>query len=98
MLGESGIVIVSCTLDKQTKQILAGPEILTRGFVYVKESADLIKETEDICLEVIESDIMADDKKVDYTKIKNDVREKLGKYFYKETECKPMIITVIQEV
>ena len=98
MLGESGIVIVSCTLDKQTKKILAGPEILTRGFVYVKESADLIKETEDICLDIIESNVVLDSKKVDYTKIKNDVRDRLGKYFYKETECKPMIITVIQEV
>lgn len=98
MLGESGIVIVSCTLDKITKKILAGPEILTRGFVYVKESADLIKETEDICLDVIETNVLLDNKKVDYTKIKNDVRERLGKYFYKETECKPMIITVIQEV
>ena len=98
MLGESGIVIVSCTLDKQTKKILAGPEILTRGFVYVKESADLIRETEEICLDVIESNIIADNKKVDYTKIKNDVRDRLGKYFYRETECKPMVITVIQEV
>ena len=98
MLGESGIVIVSCTLDKLTKKILAGPEILTRGFVYVKESAELIKETEDICLDVIETDVLVDNKKVDYTKIKNDIRDRLGKYFYKETECKPMIITVIQEV
>ena len=98
MLGESGIVIISCTLDRETKKILAGPEILTRGFVYVKESAELIKETEELCLDVIQSNILEDSKKVDYTKIKNDVREKLGKYFYKETECKPMIITVIQEV
>lgn len=98
MLGESGIVIVSCTLSKNTKEILAGPEILTRGFVYVKESADLIRETEQICTEVINNSIAVDEKKVDYSKIKNDVRDRLGKYFYKETECKPMIITVIQEV
>ena len=98
MLGESGIVIVSCTLDKKTKQILAGPEILTRGFVYVKESGDLIKETQDICLEIIKNNIEIDSSKVDYTNIKNDVRDILGKYYYKETESKPMIITVIQEV
>ena len=98
MLGENGIVIVSCTLNKKTKEILAGPEILTRGFVYVKESGDLLKETQDICLEVIKDCIDIENKKVDYNKIKNDVRERLGKYFYKETECKPMIITVIQEV
>lgn len=98
MLGENGIVIVSCTVDRSTKKILAGPEILTRGFVYVKESADLLKETQDICREIIENNIEETLKKIDYTNIKNVVREQLGKYFYKQTECKPMIITVIQEV
>ena len=98
MLGDSGIVIASCTLDRNTKQILAGPEILTRGFVYVKESGDLLKESELICREVIESNIEIENRKVDYTAIKNEVREKLGKYLYKETESRPMIITVIQEV
>lgn len=98
MLGDSGIVIVSCTLDRNTKQVLAGPEILTRGFVYVKESGDLLKESEEICLQVIEENIELDAKKVDYTAIKNSVRDKLGKFLYKETESRPMIITVIQEV
>ena len=98
MLGSSGIVIVSCTLDKQTKQVLSGPEILTRGFVYVKESGELIKETQELCLQIIEENIELDSKKVDYSNIKNAVRDRLGKYFYKQTETKPMIITVIQEV
>ena len=98
MLGENGIVIISCTLDKNTKEIVGGPEILTRGFVYVKESQDLLEETKQVSREVIESDIELNSKRVDYSKIKNDVREVLGKFFYKETESKPMIITVIQEV
>lgn len=98
MLGENGIVIVSCTLDKTTKKILAGPEILTRGFVYVKESGELLKETEELSREVILKNIDSSNQKIDYTAIKNDIRERLGKYFYKETESKPMIITVIQEV
>lgn len=98
MLGENGIVIISCTLDKDTKEIVAGPEILTRGFVYVKESQDLLEETKRISREVIESNIEVKAKRVDYTKIKNDVRDVLGKYFYQQTESKPMIITVIQEV
>ena len=98
MLGENGIVIISCTLNKKTKQVLAGPEVLTRGFVYVKESGDLIKETQDICLDIIKDNIEVEASRVDYTNIKNEVREKLGKYFYKQTESKPMIITVIQEV
>ena len=98
MLGENGIVIISCTLDKKTKEILGGPEILTRGFIYVKESQDLLIQTKALSKEVIETSIDYKTKKVDYTKIKNDIRDTLGKFFYKETESKPMIITVIQEV
>ena len=98
MLGSSGIVIISCTLDKTTKKILGGPEILTRGFIYVKESQDLLEETKAIAREVIEASIEDNAKRVDYAKIKNDVRDVLGKFFYQETEAKPMIITVIQEV
>lgn len=98
MLGENGIVIISCTLDRETKQILGGPEILTRGFIYVKESQDLLEETKQLSREVIEQNVAESSKRVDYAKIKNDVRDVLGKFFYKETESKPMIITVIQEI
>ncbi len=98
MLGENGIVIISCTLDKATKEIVGGPEILTRGFIYVKESQDLLEETKQVSREVIEANIELNSKRIDYSKIKNDVRDTLGKFFYKETESKPMIITVIQEV
>ena len=98
MLGENGIVIISCTLDKETKEILGGPEILTRGFIYVKESQDLLEETKQISREVIEESITLNSKRVDYAKIKNEVRDVLGKFFYRETESKPMIITVIQEI
>ena len=98
MLGESGIVIISCTLDKSTKNIIGGPEILTRGFIYVKESQYLLEETKKISKEVIEVNIDKSASRVDYAKIKNEVRDELGKFFYKETGAKPMIITVIQEV
>lgn len=98
MLGENGIVIISCTLDRATKQILAGPEVLTRGFIFVRDNLDLISETKEICLDIINQNIAADAHRIDYSQIKNEVRETLGKYYYKETECKPMIITVIQEV
>ena len=98
MLGENGIVIISCTLDKTTKKIIGGPEILTRGFIYVKESQDLLEETKRIAKETIEECIEEDTQRVDYSRIKTDVRDILGKFFYNETEAKPMIITVVQEV
>lgn len=95
-LSDNGIVIVAVTLDKQSKQILAGPEILTRGFIYVKDNIDLIKEAQNISLDIIESNIGPN--YVDFTKIKTEIRDKVGKYFYDETECKPMILIVVQEV
>ena len=95
-LSDNGIVIVAVTLDKQTKQILAGPEILTRGFVYVKDNTDLIKEAQKISLDIIENNIGPN--YVDFTQIKTTIRDKVGKYLYDETECKPMILIVVQEV
>lgn len=96
LLCDNGIVVVSTTIDKENKQILAGPEILTRGFIYVKDNIDLIKEAEKISLEVIQENIKPNF--VDFNKIKTGIREKLGKYLYQATECKPMILIVIQEV
>ena len=52
----------------------------------------------DVSIAIIKDNIEIDSSRVDYTNIKNEVREKLGKFYYKETESKPMIITVIQEV
>ena len=96
LLAENGIVIVTTTLDKSTKKVLAGPEILTRGFIYVKENTDLIEEASKISLEVINSFINPN--YVDFNKIKLGIRDKLGKYFYQQTGSKPMIIIVVQEV
>ncbi len=98
MLGENGIVIVSCTLDKETKKVIAGPSIVTRGFIYVKENQDLVQEIKELSKQILEKNIEIGFKRVDYACIKNEVRESLGKYFYNEMNSKPMIITVIQEV
>ena len=96
LLSDNGIVIICATLDKRTKEILAYPEVLTRGFIYVKESTDLIEEIKRISLEVINENI--DNNYVEYNKIKMGIRERLSHYLYEETGCKPMIITVVQEV
>ena len=72
------------------------PEVLTRGFIYVKENSELIEEIKRISLEVIEEN--KTDNYVEYNKIKIGIRDRLSKYLYDQTECKPMIITVIQEV
>lgn len=96
MLSENGIVLISATISKKDKVILVGPEVTTRGFIYIKDSSELIEEMKKISLSVIERNII--DNYVEYNKIKNEIREELGKFLYQETECKPMIIAVVQEV
>lgn len=96
LLSDNGIVIVSVTLDKTSKEVLAGPEILTRGFIYVKDNIELLNEAANISLEVIKE--YTKPNYVDFNKVKLGIREKLGKFLYKETECKPMILIVMQEV
>ena len=95
-LASNGIVIVTVTIDKITKKILAGPEILTRGFIYVKDNLDIIKEASSISLEVVKENIKQN--YVDYNKIKQGIRDRLGKYFYEQTECNPMILIITQEI
>ncbi|MGE5455649.1 MAG: ribonuclease J [Ignavibacteriales bacterium] len=95
-LSENGIVVVTVTLSKTSKKVLSGPEILTRGFIYVKENIDLINEAKKISLEVINENLKPN--YVDFNKIKTGIRDRVGKYLYQETECKPMILLVVQEV
>lgn len=97
LLSNNGIVVVSSTIDKKTKTILANPQILTRGFIYVKENLDMIEKSEIISKKVIEANLIPG-KKVDFTKIKQQIRDELGKYFYEETGSIPMIITVVLEI
>lgn len=96
MLAEAGIVLITATLDKKTKEMLAGPEILTRGFIYVKDNMDILKESSVISERIIKNNIS--NNHVDHNAIKQEIRSTLGKYFYEMTECRPMIITVIGEI
>ena len=96
ILSENGIVLISATISKKDKVLLVGPEVTTRGFIYVKDSKEMIEEIKKICETVITNNITPN--YVDYNLIKTQIREELGEYLYSETECKPMIIAVVQEV
>ncbi len=96
MLSDNGIIIISATMDKKTKQILAGPEILTRGFIYVKDSTELIEGIKNVCIETINGN--RQNNYLDYNKVKLGIRDNLSKYLFEETGNRPMIITVIQEI
>lgn len=95
ILSDNGIVVITATIDKNNKEILAGPEVLTRGFIYVRDNIDLIKEVKQISMKVIKE--YTKKSYVDFNKVKMGIRDKVGKYLYEETECKPMILIAIGE-
>lgn len=97
VLSESGVVIITANIDKQTKTIINKTNITTKGFIHVKDNIDMIKEAEKIAETVI-TDTLKETNYIDFNRIKNGIRERLGKYFYKETESKPMILIIIQEI
>ena len=95
-LAEDGIVIVVLSLEKYTNQVLAGPDIVSRGFVYVRESEDLMEEARQVTLDSLE---YCDAKHItDWNKIKNTIRDDLNSFIWKRTKRSPMILPIIMEV
>ncbi len=94
-LSEDGIIVVVLTLDRYSNQLMAGPDIVSRGFVYVRESEDLMGEARVLLQETIEDCIGF--KSCDWNRIKSAVKESLGNYVWKKTQRRPMILPIIME-
>lgn len=95
ILSEDGIFIVVATISRRLKKILVGPQITSRGFVFMKTSISLIESCSDITLDVLETHLASDD--FDWNHLKNDLREKIGKYLYKETKRRPVVLPIIMD-
>ena len=95
-LSEDGILIVVLTLEKYSNQILAGPDIVSRGFVYVRESESLIEEAKLVVEEALEGCLGRGIS--DWGKLKNVVKDALNDYLWKKTKRSPMILPIIMEV
>lgn len=95
-LAEDGIIIVVITLESGTGQVLAGPDIVSRGFVYVRTSESLMDEAKMILDNTME--YCMDHNITDWGKIKNEVKDALGDFVWKETKRRPMIMPIIMEV
>lgn len=95
-LSEDGLMVVSITFDRHTQELLAGPEIVSRGFVYVKENQDIIENAKDIVLRSINKCKKQDIKAL--SQIKYQIREDLKSYIYNELGRDPMILPVISEL
>lgn len=94
-LSENGILIAAVTLDQYTGEVLSGPVIVTRGFVYEKENKDLIKGAEDVVLDALYSCLS--NRNLDISTIKNIIREVLKNYIWKKIKRAPLILPVILE-
>ena len=95
-LAEDGILIVVLTLEKYSNQILAGPDIISRGFVYVREAESLIEEAKMVVEEALEGCLSRGI--CDWSKLKNVVKDSLNDYLWKKTKRSPMILPIIMEV
>jgi ribonuclease J len=95
-LAEDGIVIAVLTLERYTGQILAGPDIISRGFVYVREAEDLLEEARNVIEDSME--YCSSHHVTDWSKIKNNIRDSLGDFLWKRTKRRPMILPIIMEV
>ena len=96
-LAEDGIMIVVLTLEKGTNQLLAGPDIVSRGFVYVRESEDLMEEARQVLYEAIEH-CLINHRYADWNRIKLVIRDTMNDFIWKKTKRKPMILPIIMDV
>lgn len=94
VLSQDGLVVVVLTVDYKQKQLVAGPDILSRGFIYMRESGDLINEAQGIIKQEV-VDILRSSEKINEKQIKEAVNSAIQPYLYEKTERKPMIVPVI---
>lgn len=95
-LGEDGLIVLVATLDSSDKHVIAGPDIVSRGFVYVRESEHLMEEARRVSLRVLEE--CADSKMRDWSMMKTKVRDELYRLFHNRTRRNPVILPIIMEI
>jgi len=95
-LSQDGILIIVVTLDKEAKQVVAGPDIVTRGFVYVREAEELMEEAKERVKFAL--DKCYEKNITEWAAIKSNVRDVLGKFLYEKTRRRPMLLPIIMEI
>ena len=95
-LSQDGLIVIVVTLDSSENKIVAGPDIISRGFVYVRESEDLMLKAKDVALATIEKCLSKGT--VDWASLKGEVKGDVSDFIFKETKRRPMILPVIMEV
>ncbi len=95
-LSENGLIIIVVTLEKYSNQVLSGPDIVSRGFVYVRESENLMDEARDVVNDALNKCLTKN--VTDWGRIKTEIKDSLSEYLWKKTKRNPMILPIIMEV
>lgn len=95
-LAEDGMFTVVVTIEKEAYSVIAGPDIITRGFVYAKESEELINEAREIVKRELEKCL--DNRITEWVVIKSGIKNALGKFLYEKTKRRPIILPIIMEI
>ena len=95
-LAQDGMIVVCVNLSSQDGSVISGPDIITRGFIYVKESEELMQELQEVAMEAIER--CSRKRSRDWATIKSAIKNDLSGYLYKTTKRNPMILPVIMEI
>jgi ribonuclease J len=96
LLSQNGLIIVVISLEKYTNQVLSGPDIVSRGFVYVRESENLMEEAREIVERALEKCLSRNN--TDWGKMKNEIKDSLSDFIWKKTKRNPMILPIIMEI
>ena len=96
LLSQDGILIVVVTLSRREKNIVAGPEIISRGFVYVRESEKLMDDSVKLVRDVVEKNVAKES--FDWSSLKQEMRDELNRFLFEKTKRRPMIMPIIMEV
>ncbi|KKP68021.1 MAG: Ribocuclease J [Candidatus Moranbacteria bacterium GW2011_GWE1_35_17] len=99
VLAQDGMFVITVIIDSKTKKISGGIQITSRGFIYVKENFDLVNATKEVVKKVVAKNTNKDDKsKINWVLINNEIREEVGKYLFKKTERRPMVLPNVIEI
>lgn len=96
ILSEEGLVIVVVSIDMETKRIVSGPDIISRGFVYMRESGSMINEAQQMLNRNLQQSLQ--DKSPQWSELKNEITDILTPYLFEKTKRRPMVLPIIMEV
>ena len=96
-LAEDGIIVVVASIDTDARLLLSGPDIVSRGFVYVRESEELMESARQLVIRAIEDELDRDGF-IDRMQLKNRVRDDLAKFLYAKTKRKPMVLPIVMNL